>query len=798
MSTKVESPAGVGSGEGSKSSSEGVLNGFEQTKANGQGQAPSCVEAALGYAARDWTIFPAPQGEKKSHKSAEYSGGVNWGATKDPAQIKRDWRRWPDANIGIPTGAENGFFVVEADTVKGHGKDGIASLKDLEAKHTKLPNTLMAESPSGSIHYYFNHPRNGIKIKNSTSEIAPGVDVRGDGGMVVAPPSIRQDGAYRWLIIRPIADAPQWLRDLVKEDRRAATEPNAFLKHANQQDAPPAWKVEAALKVLVPNEIDRDTRGAIGIAIKNSMGEDGWPLFDAWLKTRTDGKYYEDRVRKNWDGFKPRGEVNIGTLFYLAEKASPDWLERARPAEPQKTAFTITAAPYAFPAETSIPQYDWLLGRHLLRGEVAGSAATGGTGKSSLSIVEALAMASGRQLTHDAVPNKPLRVVLINLEDKPSTMHKRIAAAMRHHELTKEDIGDRLIVLAKGEVKFKIARQLRTGAVERGEEVISALTQLMTDNKADVLSIDSFIRTHSVNENDNSAVEDVVECFEDIAKAADCAVHLWHHNRKSGGLGASVESARGAQAFIDACRSVRILETMTSEEARKLKIVNRRCHLLSFNGKLNFALATDQSDWFVITSVRINNGPALQGMHLLGDDVGVVETWQHPGTVEADLSPANVEAIKQAVSSREWREDARAAMWVGKAIAQVLRLDPEDDAGMIKATIKRLIEMGALKREPGRDENRKARVFVVPCASSAPKSNNTPTSQSKMEKEPLLYVPRIPEYKTVGPAPGELCDYCGKDTGNVLLMYDPFREVKGRPLHEECAPKFYKRNRVDS
>jgi hypothetical protein len=53
-------------------------------------------------------------------------------------------------------------------------------------------------------------------------------------------------------------------------------------------------------------------------------------------------------------------------------------------------------------------------------------------------------------------------------------------------------------------------------------------------------------------------------------------------------------------------------------------------------------------------------------------------------------------------------------------------------------------------------------------------------------------------YKTVGPAPGELCDYCGKDTGNVLLMYDPFREVQGRPLHEECAPKFYKRERNDA
>lgn len=384
-----------------------------------------------------------------------------------------------------------------------------------------------------------------------------------------------------------------------------------------------------------------------------------------------------------------------------------------------KTPFTITAAPYAFPAETSIPQYDWLLGRHLLRGDVSGTAATGGTGKSSLAIVEALAMASGKQLTHDNVPSKPIRVVLINLEDKPNTMDKRIAAAMRHHGLTKEDIGDRLIVMGKGQVKFKIARQ-RTGDVQRNEEVIDALNRLMTENKADVLSVDSFIRTHSVNENDNTAVEKVVECFEEIAEGANCAVHLWHHNRKSGGLGASVESARGAQAFIDACRSIRILETMAAEEAKKLKIANRRPYFRSFNGKLNFALGTDQSQWLATTSVRINNGPALNGMHMLGDDVGVAEIWQHPGTAEADLSDANVEAIKQLVGSGEWRDSVQAGMWVGKAVAQILNLDPEEDKALVKTTIKRLFEMGVLKREAGRDERRKPVVFVVPCSTSAP------------------------------------------------------------------------------
>jgi Bifunctional DNA primase/polymerase, N-terminal len=124
------------------------------------------------------------------------------GATSDAAQIKRDWARWPDANIGIATGPESGFWVVEADTLEGHDVDGVASLKQLEAEHGALPETLTAESPSGSQRRYFKW-RAGVTIQNSASKIAPGVDVRGDGGMVIAPPSVKPGkGAYRWLNAR--------------------------------------------------------------------------------------------------------------------------------------------------------------------------------------------------------------------------------------------------------------------------------------------------------------------------------------------------------------------------------------------------------------------------------------------------------------------------------------------------------------------------------------------------------------------------------------------------------------------
>ncbi len=180
---------------------------------------------ALEYAERGWWVFPLRFGVKISHKSAEHSDGRRWGMTTDPDEILLDAKRWPDANIGIAMGAEIGAFVMETDTMEGHDVDGGASLAELETEHGALPETRQAISPSGSIHYYFNHP--GFKVKNSVSVIGLGIDIKGDGGMVVAPPSVvppkaakgdkpaRPGGVYRWLNDLPNADAPQWLLDRI-------------------------------------------------------------------------------------------------------------------------------------------------------------------------------------------------------------------------------------------------------------------------------------------------------------------------------------------------------------------------------------------------------------------------------------------------------------------------------------------------------------------------------------------------------------------------------------------------------
>ena len=149
-------------------------------------------------------------------------------ATTDLAQIEAWWTQHPDANIAIATGAKNGIFVVDIDADKG----GEELIKKLEREHFAIPPTVEVITGGGGRHLYFRLPNfdEAPSIKNSASKLAPGIDIRGDGGYVICPPSIHPDTkrAYRWSVDSALefADAPVWLIALVaraqfKSDRDA-------------------------------------------------------------------------------------------------------------------------------------------------------------------------------------------------------------------------------------------------------------------------------------------------------------------------------------------------------------------------------------------------------------------------------------------------------------------------------------------------------------------------------------------------------------------------------------------------
>jgi Bifunctional DNA primase/polymerase, N-terminal len=290
---------------------------------------------ALIYAALGWYVFPAPPNEKKSYKCAEHSNGRQWGMTRDADEITKDWARWNDANIGIPCGTVNAIFVVEIDTPQGHNVDGFASLVELETKYGQLPQTLTAESPTGSQHYYFNYPTDGTIIKPTASKFASGIDVRGEGGMVIAPPSIKRGkGVYRWKSLVPIADAPPWLIELAKDAPRPDYIPRPPHYDDITQDEKKA-KIEKALEIvggLGLGAYDKtDVRNkwlAIVAGICNDLGDDGYWLARDWSK-KYGGcdweKKYSKTFQEQWDSIKRNPKAPIGYLFKLAKEIDPHW-----------------------------------------------------------------------------------------------------------------------------------------------------------------------------------------------------------------------------------------------------------------------------------------------------------------------------------------------------------------------------------------------------------------------------------------------------------------------------------------
>lgn len=172
-----------------------------------------CLAGALACAERGFRVFPL----KGKHPSLK-----NWQeiATTDPTKIRQLWRQFPGANVGIVCGQSSGIWVLDADP--RHGGD--EALRLLINENGPLPETLQVMTGGGGSHRYFAHP--GFRVPNSAGKVGDGLDVRGDGGLVAAPPSLHESGRrYVWDglvgIDAPIAPAPEWLVLLACDNERA-------------------------------------------------------------------------------------------------------------------------------------------------------------------------------------------------------------------------------------------------------------------------------------------------------------------------------------------------------------------------------------------------------------------------------------------------------------------------------------------------------------------------------------------------------------------------------------------------
>ncbi len=165
-------------------------------------QAPNMLAAAFAYIEANLPVFPLhyPTGNgacscgnpcEKIGKHPMTPHGLK-DATTDPSTVQNWWTKHPLANIGMPTGSVSGLVVVDID--ERHG--GSESLKALEQRIGTLPSTLTSRTGAG-FHCFFKYP--GFTVKNGVAVLGPGIDIRGDGGYVVVPPSLHANGRrYEW------------------------------------------------------------------------------------------------------------------------------------------------------------------------------------------------------------------------------------------------------------------------------------------------------------------------------------------------------------------------------------------------------------------------------------------------------------------------------------------------------------------------------------------------------------------------------------------------------------------------
>jgi len=168
------------------------------------------LESALLYAALGWRIFPIYSLKngvcacKKGHECkspgkhpvTRFCPNGLKNAQSAPIVIRHWWTAYPEANIGIVTGQINNLFVLDIDT-KNDGDDALKELEKTNGLVAPQDYTGRVITGSGGYHYYYHYPKN--HACNNKAGLLTGIDIRADGGYVVAPPSKHvSGGTYQW------------------------------------------------------------------------------------------------------------------------------------------------------------------------------------------------------------------------------------------------------------------------------------------------------------------------------------------------------------------------------------------------------------------------------------------------------------------------------------------------------------------------------------------------------------------------------------------------------------------------
>jgi hypothetical protein len=344
------------------------------------------------------------------------------------------------------------------------------------------------------------------------------------------------------------------------------------------------------------------------------------------------------------------------------------------------------------------PPRQWLLGTVFARGFVSSLLSEGAGGKTATRYAQYLALATGCNLTGEHVFQR-CRVLIVSLEDNTEELERRLLAAMKHYGIDKSEVDGWLWAVAPGKSAGKIMTTDEKGHLRIGE-LTAKIAAVVEKRHIDLVALDPFVKSHSVEENKNSAIDDVMQVLTDLCATHNIAIDVPHHVSKGSADPGNSDRGRGASAMRDAARLVYTLAKMTPEEAKAFSVSEEdRQYLIRIDSaKVNIAPPAAKAQWFKLIGVALGNGNQT---YPNGDTVQTVIQWTPPDLF-TDLSVEVINRILDKIDAglpdgERYSDSPRAkdrAAW-----RLVAELAPRKEEGPAKRVIAAWVKSGLLRVE---------------------------------------------------------------------------------------------------
>lgn len=515
-------------------------------------------------------------------------------------------------NIGIATGS--GLTVLDVD-VK-NGQPGLDSLDELVTFLGLDDETLTVRTRSGGLHLYY--ASDAHFLRNSASMIRPALDIRSEGGYVVAPGS--SVGGRSWEVEKdlPIKPIAPWFAEMCGQKSAKAEGSNPLVELDTDEAISRAveWLKGPAPETVADSGTGDHTAYKVACGVKDFGVSEGECL-SLILEHYDPAKCHPPQGHEIWEtkaanayrhGLSAPGVKHPMADFEVVELEQPE-SAAPKPAWPHATPL----APFD---PVGLPHRRWIIGNTFARSFASAIIAPGGTGKTQFIVQAALAVATGRGdiVGRPVIERAP--VWYWNQEDDLDELRRRVAAAMQHFGVSWDDLvldGKPMLYLDSG-----VERPLTLAVRGNNEDEalatpsVKQLKQTIKERGIGLFIADPLVELHKVKENSNEQMRQVWEILRRVAVECHCATAVGAHTRKpdgasSDGHAGDINTLRGGGSQAGVMRTGVTMFDMSTKDAKTHGIVeaDRHLYVRLDDAKTNLFLKSPGATWYKRTTVLV-------------------------------------------------------------------------------------------------------------------------------------------------------------------------------------------------